>query len=138
MIILPPPIKKWCDANDIHSKFGVTYKTLLKKVWEIIEDHEHRVMMEEILFQELDDSKYVCFTGRFTRTLNALTGFIEQVQIGINSKEQMENQIIMAIKKTKQRLGDDYIVEARQEVKKILVEFEIHEAEQNAWLDAIE
>jgi hypothetical protein len=135
--IFPPPIRKWCEANDIHSQFGVTYKTLLKKVWEIIQDHEYRLAIEEVLFQELDDSKNVCFTGRFTRTLNALTGFIEQVQIGINSREQMENQIVMIIKKTKDKLGDDYIVEARQEVKKILVEFEVPEMEQEAWLDAI-
>jgi hypothetical protein len=136
--IFPPPIRKWCDANDIHSQFGVTYKTLLKKVWEIIQDHEHRLTMEDVLFQEMDDSKYVCFTGRFTRTLNALTGFIGQVQIGINSKEQMGNQIAMVIKRTKEKLGDDYIVEARQEVKKILVEFEVPEVEHEVWLDAIE
>lgn len=136
--IFPPPIREWCDANDIHSKFGVTYKTLLKKVWEIIQDHVHRLAIEEVLFQELDDSKYVCFTGRFTRTLNALTGFIEQVNIGINSKEQMGNQIAMVIKRTKEKFGEDFKVEAEKEVKKILVEFEVPEVEHEVWLDAID
>jgi hypothetical protein len=95
-------------------------------------------MMEEVLFQELDDSKNVCFTGRFTRTLNALTGFIEQVNIGINSKEQMSNQILMAIKKAKEKCGADFQSDARTNVKNILVEFEIPEAEQEVWLDAID
>ena len=136
--IFAPPIRKWCEANDVHSQFGVTYKSLLKQVWAIIQEHEHRIAIEDVLFQEMDDSKYVCFTGRFTRTLNALTGFIEQVQIGIDSKEQMGNQIAMAVKKAKDKLGDDFIVEARMNVKKILDEFEVSEMEQAAWLDAIE
>jgi hypothetical protein len=80
----------------------------------------------------------VCFTGRFTRTLNALTGFIEEVQIGISSGEQMQNQITMAIKRWKDKLGDDFQPKAREEVRGILNEFKISEAEQEAWLDAIE
>jgi hypothetical protein len=133
-----PPIRQWCLVNDIHSQFGVTYKTLLKQVWAIIQDHKHKEEMKEVLFQELNDSKYVCFTGRFTRTLNALTGFIEQVQIGINSREQMSNQITMAIKKSKEKFGADFQSDARANVKKILVEFEIPEIEHEAWLDAID
>lgn len=136
--IFSPPIRKWCDANDIHSQFGVTYKSLLKQVWAIIQDHEHKIAMEEVLFQEMDDSKYVCFTGRFTRTLNALTGFIEQVQIGIDSKEQMGNQIAMVVKRAKEKYGVEFVEEAKKDVKKILYEFEVSEIEQAAWLDAIE
>lgn len=136
--IFSPPIRKWCDANDIHSQFGVTYKSLLKQVWAIIQEHEYRIGIEEVLFQEMDDSKYVCFTGRFTRTLNALTGFIEQVQIGIDSKEQMGNQIAMVVKKAKEKYGVEFVEEAKKDVKKILDEFEVSEIEQAVWLDAIE
>jgi hypothetical protein len=133
-----PPIRKWCLENNIHSQYGFTYKSLLKQVWAIIEDHEHKEAMREVLFQELDESKNVCFTGRFTRTLNALTGFIEEVKIGINSKEQMGNQIAMAIRKAKDRFGDDFQSEARANVKKILVDFEVPDVEHEVWLDAIE
>ena len=133
-----PPIREWCLKNDIHSQFGVTYKTLLKQVWAIIQDHKHKEAMKEVLFQELDDSRHVCFTGRFTRTLNALTGFIDEVKIGINSKEQMGNQITMAIKKAKEKFGEDFQTEARTNVKKILVEFEVPETDHEAWLDAID
>lgn len=136
--IIVPPIREWCLRNDIHSVYGVTYKSLLKQVWAIIQDNEHKEAMKEVLFQEINDAIGVCFTGRFTRTLNALTGFIEQVQIGINSKEQMGNQITMAIKKAKEKLGNDFQSEARVNVKKILVEFEVPEAEHEAWLDAID
>lgn len=134
-----PPIRKWCVGNDIHSQYGITYKALLKQVWAIIEDHEHREAMRDVLFQELDESVGVCFTGRFTRTLNALTGFIEQVKVGISLQEQMQNQIAMAVKNAREKLGSsDFQPEARANVKKILVEFEIPEAEHEIWLDAIE
>jgi hypothetical protein len=134
-----PPIKYWMNANDIHSQFGVTYKTLIKQVWAIIQDHEHKDAIKEVLFQELDDSINVCFTGRFTRALNSLTGFIEQVQIGLSSGEQMQNQITMAIKNCKKKFSkEEFQEEARKEVKKILDEFEISQFEQEAWLDAIE
>ncbi len=136
--IIAPPIRRWVESYDIHSQFGVTYKILLKQVWAIIEDHEHKNAMKEVLFQELNDSKGVCFTGRFTRTLNALTGFIEQVQIGIDSQEQMRNRIIMTIKNTKSKLGNNFLEEAKKEVRNILEEFEIPTIEHDAWLDAIE
>jgi hypothetical protein len=136
--IFYPPIRQWCLSNDIHSSFGVTYKSLLKQVWAIIQDHPHSEELIDVLCQELDASEGVCFTGRFTRTLNALTGFIEEVQIGISSGEQMQNQITMAIKRWKDKLGDDFQVKAREEVRGILNEFKISEVEQEAWLDAIE
>jgi hypothetical protein len=136
--IFYPPIRNWCLSNDIHSSFGVTYKSLLKQVWAIIQDQEHKEELIDVLCQELDASEWVCFTGRFTRTLNALTGFIEEVQIGISSGEQMQNQITMAIKRWKDKLGDDFQPKAREEVRGILNEFKISEAEQEAWLDAIE
>jgi hypothetical protein len=137
--IFVPPIRQWCRANDIHSGFGITYKTLLKQVWAIIQDHEHRDELINVLCQELDASASVCFTGRFTRTLNVLTGFIKEVQIGISSGEQMQNQITMAIKRWKDKLGEnDFQVKAREEVKAILNECKVSEAEQEAWLDAIE
>jgi hypothetical protein len=67
-----------------------------------------------------------------------LTGFIEEVQIGISSGEQMQNQITMTIKRWKDKLGDDFQPKAREEVRGILNEVKISEAEQEAWLDAIE
>jgi hypothetical protein len=133
-----PPIRYWCLSNDIHSSFGITYKSLLKQVWAIIQDQEHKEELIDVLCQELDASEGVCFTGRFTRTLNALSGFIDEVQIGISPGEQMQNQITMAIKRWKDKLGDDFQSKAREEVRSILNEFKVAEADQEVWLDAIE
>ena len=138
--IFAPPIKDWCDDSSIHSNMGVTYKTLLKQVWGIIEDnHANKEAMREVLFQELNDSKGVCFTGRFTRTLNALCGFIEEVQIGLSPGEEMQNQIAMAIKRCRKDCSEEeFEATAKKEVKAILDSFDISPAEQEAWLMAVE
>jgi hypothetical protein len=132
------PLEAWCLDNSVHSIHGVTYNTLLGKIWGIIMDHEHKEAMKEVLFDELKSSIGVCFTGRFTRAINSLTGFVDAVKIGINSKEQMHNQIAMAINKAKKKYGATFQEEARKDVKIILTEFEVPGEEHDAWLDAIE
>jgi hypothetical protein len=118
--------------------YPITYKTLLTKVWQIIQDHEHREAMEEVLFQELENSENGCFKGRFIRTLNALSGFIDEVQVGMNSGEQMQNQIVVVIKTLQKRLGKNYLDEARKQIKDILIDFNVPEEDHNAWLDAVD
>ncbi len=134
-------IESWCNVDQIHSTHGITFKELLKHVWEIIKDNEHRVALEEILFQELNAARGVCFTGRFNRVINVLSGFVDQVHVGISSKEQMQNQIIMAIRKARDVYGDDtyeYRTVAREGVGKILDSFDIIDAIVRAeWLDNI-
>lgn len=131
----------WCKDTTIHSIHGITYKQLLERVWWIIQDHQSKEAMIEVLREELEASKYVCFTGRFSRTLNALSGFVEEVQIGISKQEQMQNQIAMAIKKARSRHPKDneaYVILAKEEVSSILAEFAVPLLEKEAWLDAIE
>lgn len=135
------PIDTWCNSTDIHSQHGVTYKKLLEQVWLIIQDHEHREELEKVLFTELEASKNVCFTGRFTRTLNALSGFVETVTVTISDKEQMQNQIAMAVKNNRKKYSenrDEFVKEASKEVKSILDSFNVEEAEKEVWLCAID
>jgi hypothetical protein len=134
-------IEDWCNIYQIHSTHGITFKELLKHVWEIIQDHEHRVALEEILFQELNSARDVCFTGRFNRVINVLSGFVNEVRVGISHKEQMQNQIIMAIRKARDTHGDDtdeYRAVARDGIGKILDSFDIiDEIIRAEWLDNI-
>ena len=132
------PLEQWCQEQTIHSVHGISYKTLLRQVWAIIQDHTARNELEMILCEELDASRHVCFTGRFTRTLNALSGFVEGVQIGISPREQMQNQIAKAIEKCREDYGPKYVDHAKELVGKILNEFEVLPVERDVWLDAIE
>lgn len=131
----------WCKDTTMHSVHGVTYKNLLERVWWIIEDHPHKDAMIDVLKEELLASRFVCFTGRFSRTVNALSGFVEDVQVGISKQEQMQNHITMAIKRSRDKHKDneeEYVKMAKQEVAGILAEFAVPEADWEAWLDAIE
>ena len=134
------PLELWCADKTIHSIHGISYKTLLQHVWRIIQDHEDRNELEMILCEELDTSRSVCFTGRFTRTLNTLSGFVEGVKVGISSAEQMQNHISKAIETCREKYKDpeEFMMHAKETVGGILDEFGVVDAEREAWLDAIE
>ena len=124
----------------MHSVFGATYRRLLMQVWAIINDNEFKEEMKKCLFQELEASVNVCFTGRFNRTINALTGFIDEVRVGISEREEMQNRIVMCIRKCRETHSTDedaYAEDARKQVKDILDEFKIDGDDVIAWLDAI-
>jgi len=132
-----PPLYKWCNEQLIHSIHGITFRELLLRVWSIIEQHEHRDALHDILRDELNASIGVCFTGRFSRVVNVLNGFIDGVDIGISSSEQMQSRISHAVKMgQKQNKTNDAI---KAEVGAILDEFKIERPhERQAWLDAVE
>ena len=128
------------SSQTIHSVHGITYRELIQHMWCVIERHSARDEILNVLKTEVLDGMSVCFTGRFTRTLNALNGFVDQVSLGISSREQAGNRIVQALKKCKMQHGEDtdeYRVDARKAVKQILEECEIPGAEHSAYLDAI-
>jgi hypothetical protein len=133
-------IEKWCTDMTIHSVHGITYDQLIGYIWNVIKNHPDKKEIGIVLRQEILDGNGVCFTGRFTRTLNALSGFIPQVQINISSREQMQNRIVQVLKETREKHDDgtrEYEEEARNQITTILNEFSIPTDEQSAWLDAI-
>jgi hypothetical protein len=132
-----PPLYNWCNEQLIHSIHGITFRELLLRVWLIIEQHEHRDALHDILRDELNASIGVCFTGRFSRVVNVLNGFIDGVNIGISSSEQMQSRISHAVKMgQKENKTNDAI---KAEVALILDEFKIEqEHARQAWLDAVE
>lgn len=133
-------LELWWNEQSVHSTFGITYRQLLKQVWGIIEDNDFKEEMKKCLFQEISASMGVCFTGRFNRTINALSGFIDEVHVGISEGEEMQNRIVMCLRKLRELHGDqteEYIEAAKKEVDGILTEFNIAEADKSAWLDAI-
>ena len=131
-----PPIAAWCEGIDIHSRFGITFGELLQRVWTIIESkecNENKKTLHEILKDELNASWGVCFTGRFSRTVNVLNGFIDGVEIGISKPEQMQNQIAQVVKKSCKSS------EKKKEIATILDDFGEHnEIIRDSWLDAVD
>lgn len=125
-------VRDWCMDNTMHSRMGVTFDTLLHKVWAIVVEHEHSDALKGVLLEELRASAGMCFTGKFTRVLNTLSGFIDGVSIEISPREQMMNRIALVMRR-------DDVRNKKRAVSDILDEFEVTELVlRNEWLQYID
>ena len=88
---------------------------------------------------ELNASWGVWFTGRFSRIVNVLNGFIDGVEIGISKPEQMQNQIAQVVKKSCKSSEKIKEGEGEKEIAAILDDFGEHnEIIRDSWLDAVD
>ena len=126
-----------CADNTVHSRFGVTFAEVLERVWAITQNHEHRNTMEDVLWEEIASGVGYCFTGRFSRLVNALSGFVEEVSVGISEREQISDAVITCLRKCKEKAGEGYVLVAKDRVQALLKEYDVAEGEHDAWLDAI-
>lgn len=119
------PVRAWCRDDLVHGEHGVTFDELLRMVWTVVRD------LQRVLRDELRASVGHCFTGRCSRVVNALTGFVEGVGVGVSEKEQMQSRIAALAAK-----GGDGL---RDAAAAVLDEFGVTDpAERGAWLDALE
>ncbi len=130
------------NFNDrtIHSVHGITYENLITLIWVVVRAHNDRNEILHVLKQEITASSGLCFTGRFTRTLNSLSGFIEHVGIRISDNEQMSHRIVQCLKLVEARYKkgtEAYEHEGRIQVAKILNDFHLTDSDRQAWLEAV-
>jgi hypothetical protein len=126
-------VKADCELRDIITRVGVTYKEVMERIWTISETHEHKYEIRRILKDEVMDGYGVCFTGRITRVVNSLCGFIEGINIGYSINEQISNGIIAIMR----RADNDPELNVETEVRKYLNELNIPEEQQRPWLEAL-
>ncbi|KAJ3167038.1 hypothetical protein HDU87_001733 [Geranomyces variabilis] len=133
-------LRSYVQDTTIHSVHGLSYGQLVDLIWCAVKDHPHRYDILSVLQQEILEGQGLCFTGRFTRALNALSGFIEQVTVQISENEQMSNRIVQALRGLPEKEEEDspsYQEKARKLVSEILREFNIPTGEWAIWLDAV-
>ena len=130
-------VSRWCDDPTISSIHGITYKELLTRMYVVVSEHKDRAGLEEIMRDDIRASIGYCFTGRFTRLINVLTGFVDGMGVSISSREQMQGRIAQVVSKGQEEsLPREEIV---RRVEVVLDEFDVSdEGERMAWLDAIE
>ena len=85
----------YSSREDIHGELNITFGELLIAVWDRIRIHENKQDILPILSQEMSDALCMCFTGRITRLVNTLSGFIPEVEIKISDNEQISNLVIV-------------------------------------------
>jgi hypothetical protein len=133
-------LKQNVQERTVHSTHGISYGELLELIWLAIRDHPYKDDILAVLKQEVRDSSHLCFTGRFTRTLNSLGGFITEVRVDISENEQMSNRIVQSLKHiaVEHKQGtESYEHEGKLAVTAILEEFRIPERDRAVWLDAV-
>jgi hypothetical protein len=108
---------EYSNNDDYHSVLLITFKELLLHVWALIETHEYKNEIKEVLNTEIVDAECKCFTGCLTRLLNCLNGFSELVEIKIADAQQIG--IIILLIKNNLLANEEYTSEKH---KKIVVE----------------
>ena len=84
----------YSSREDIHGELNITFGELLIAVWDRIRSHENKQDIYKILSQEMSDALCMCFTGRITRLVNSLSGFVPDVSIHISDNEQISNLVL--------------------------------------------
>ena len=133
---LPHFVRGWCAEPTISSVHGITFGELLQRTYAVVRTHEHRGVLVGILNDELKAGHGMCFTGRYSRVISALDGFVEGVGVGLSDGEQMQARIAAAVA-TGAREGQ--AAEAtRASIEEILDEFRVtDDLLRDAWLDAV-
>ena len=85
----------YSSREDIHGELNITFGELLIAVWDRIRGHENKQDIYKILSQEMSDALCMCFTGKITRLVNTLSGFVPEVEIKISDNEQISNLVIV-------------------------------------------
>jgi len=119
------------DGINYHSELMLTEKEIFELVLKRINefDDETKKELEKILYDELENGRCKCFTGRVTRIVNTLVGFDENITIGISDNEQIMNIYDVLLKQGKL---------SKETFREALTEREYDEDIIVTWVDAID
>jgi hypothetical protein len=123
-----------------HFADDATYRQLAKQVMDIVLAHPHRDTLLQILLVEVRDGMCTCRTGRSTRLVNALNGFVDGVGVGLSKNEEVANAILVIRNRNSIVYGDNmgaYIAETIPAALQALEDACVPEVEQGAWLEYV-
>jgi hypothetical protein len=123
-----------------HFADDATYRQLAKQVMDLILAHPHRDTLLQILLIEVRDGMCTCRTGRSTRLVNALNGFVDGIGVGLSKNEEVANTIIVIRNRNSIVYADDmgaYIAETIPAALQALEDACVPLVEQGAWLEYV-
>ena len=121
---------------------GVTFETLINKVWLRIIDSEGETRTELMrrLKEEVMDGKEHCTNGMMTRLTNVFIGFDENVQMKLNPNEILQTRIPATIGKFRKEMNQkeggesmDMWVAVYKETCKDLEDLEVGKNSMGGW-----
>ena len=119
-----------------HPYFKVTLYDIFSRVYTIVRIHQYRETLFAILTEEITAGLNTCLTGLFSRIIGSLSGFVENVKVTINSREELLNTIVAMRRNYAVLFGntDQYITEITPVVWQMLEDFCVPEPEHLEWL----
>ena len=120
------------DNSAIHSLTEYTYHEIFDLVWCVAMNHKDKLDIMNRIMVEVTDSINMCFTGKINRIVNSLVGFLECVNIGISTAEQLQLNMQRIVK----RVVDNKLsyIDGVCEIKDLFINDTKNEKE--SWLDA--
>ncbi len=129
-----------CASAIVHSGLDVTFGNLCERLLSFVSSQPAADEIFNIMGKEYARNSRVCFTGKVTHLLACLNGFVDGFAVGINTKDELANQLITIRNKWARLAGDDfamYVAEALPEAMQVLEDACVPASEQEAWLDGI-
>jgi len=130
-----------CAAVYCHTATGMTYRDVAVLVLNAVAGSPNRDAVYDILADEIRHGVGLCFTGRITRLVNALGGFVDGVGVALSQKEAIQNDVVVARRRMAEAYGEDtdeYLAHVTERVQQILAEHGgMSEADCDAWVGAL-
>jgi hypothetical protein len=132
---------KVCDKDLYHSGYNVGYKKLFEQVYAIIINSSFKEDLLKIFIDEVEETAdETCLTGKMTRMVNVLNGFVLDINVGISKTEELSNSIIVLRNKYAKiyvNEPDKYIEELVPVVWQMLEDNCVPENEHEVWLEYV-
>jgi hypothetical protein len=132
---------KVCEKDLYHSGYNVGYKKLFEQVYAIIINSSFKEDLLKIFIDEIEETAdTTCLTGKMTRMVNVLNGFVLDINVGISKTEELSNSIIVLRNKFAKiyvNEPDKYIEELVPVVWQMLEDNCVPETEHEVWLEYV-
>lgn len=130
-------LRTWVKDSTVHSRHAITLGHMLHELWTVVRVHPNQQDIIPVLVQEILDSDGYCFTGRFTRVLNSLSGFVDGIRFEISERERLQVRMPLLYGKLPEdteTLGDDGKQRFMEQVFETLKESQLEEREWVEWM----
>lgn len=93
-------IKKLYNISHSCSISKITVKKLFTYFWNRVRDSDNKnEILKTFITEDIPEMKIVCFVGRISRIINCLSGYFDDINVGISIKQQIEMKINITLKK---------------------------------------
>lgn len=108
------------------------FKELFCAAMAVVREHPQRQLLLDRLREELGEGIGYCLQGNMARLVNAFSGIVDGVRVGVSAREQLQAAMAAIA------AGGGATGEKAAKARATLRELEVPEAEWAAWLDAFE